>query len=531
MNINGRRSAEFFFGITSTIGAAIFLNGCVPVLPPVASTTPKIGLYFEKTTSLVIDIENPSNGPSAPALIQRWLPATQQIDVLFQQTSESGLYGISSIQPFGSNFIVFKFTLPVQSTFVMVPDSNDRSLRLLHNSSGLLGGGGTATADVWTEWAPDGKHIGMSVDKEVIVSNADGSNKKTIGVISGYGQSPSASYSWSPNGKKLAYTTAPGTLEVVDVYSGQKVAIAAPAAEASIVELRWMADSVHLVGRATNGDNPSRTFVFDVNSPASTQEYNRENWYSPNVWSPDGDRFVESARAESGLRYVLSFIDNRPAVELLISQNDDAYAPYFLPAWSNGGEMLSYIKDVNGDGNAEVVVASKDGMMLHGYSGFPVPEDATLSWSPDNSKIFVVTNSFAERGGLTRGAIIHIDTGTVDNVFENEVPHDRAMKLVIDWSPNSRYVAFQTRSLNPFDAADVRLVDTSHVGSIVASFSSNDVEWSPDSKYLAISTPKDAEAADCALSVLEFKNDARFSTPVADSTSCRMMWSNPAANL
>jgi len=500
MNFKNGYSRTLISIAVAGASAAMF-GGCVPV-----TSTPKLALYFQESQA-------PGQEKS---WIKRWVPETGVTDVLFQQqTDGSGLNTqfVTGIQPKGSILTLLRFGFPTISYSLLTPDSPRPQPRLLYDTTAV--DDSTQTGGMWNDWAPDGKHIGLQIDDNIIVQSPDGNIKITYGKVD-FENPINTSHAWSPDGTKLAYTLSENILEVVNAYTGAKTNFSIPEANGtSLGGPTWMADNRHIVVNTYDG-NESHSLIFDMKNPTSNQPAftnGSEGVFYNGSASPDGDRVIQTNYnyGDPTGSYELVFADNRANVTLAavaVAEGDDANQ--LLPSWSHNGKRLAYIKDVDNDGDSDIVIASKDGVVQQTFTDLGQVSDATLDWSPDDTSLVVITNA-VESHGETDGKLISLARGKVDMLpgIANLYPRD------VDWSPNSRYAVIGQLL---FDTKDLATA----AKQLPASYQ---VAWAFDSSYLAIST-QDGSA--CSASVIKMADSKRTLTPIAQNTSCSIFWSTPA---
>ncbi len=166
-------------------------------------------------------------------------------------------------------------------------------------------------------WSPDGKRLLFAFDKaspnqgdiEVYVIDVSGDNLTAVAVTQGK-LSHEESPCWSPDGKRIAYTsTRDGNQEL---YVAQ-----------------------------ANGKDPKRL----TSDPAIDAHPS---------WSPDGKRIAFSTNRWGDLDLALIDPDGKALVRLTDSRGFDDY-----PAWSPDGKSLSFTS--NRDGNLEIYVVDANG--------------------------------------------------------------------------------------------------------------------------------------------------------------------------
>jgi len=503
--------------ITAAAVGAATLAGCLP-LPPLIST-PKIALYYQEYSS----------PPSADATsIKRWLPETAATETLLQLPTALGAYDLGLVQPYGSNFLIHYSGSSIAATYLSVPDSDNPKPRLLNAAYDTDDDFYIA---YWTDWAPDGKHIAIQVNRSVIVTAADGSNRRVIDSLDNFSRAYTG-ISWSPDGSRLAYINAFNIVEVVDIGSGEKNSFSMPDPDFQILSsLRWMADNRHIVLDAWS-DEGNHTFIFDVQDPTSIREKILGDnccWISQ-YWSPQGDRTVQSLIKDE-IQYKLIFLDNRADVPLFTAPlNDYPTLRDYTPSWSQDGEKLSYVTDVDTDGSADVIIASKDGVILQTFLNIGAASVAAFEWSPDNSKLLVVTIAPAADGETLQGRLITLSTATIVPLSTLDANPEISF-VSIDWSPNSRYVSFHVEphdqdTGDPLTGPSL-LFDTENPDAKAIPLFAEQTSWSPDSHYLAIATLNDTEDRRYSISVLAIAEGSRTAITLAKNAGGSIQWSNP----
>jgi len=488
--------------IAAAAACTVAFTGCVPLTP-----TPKFALYYQVSQS-------PGTQKS---WIKRWVPETNKTETIFQQqTDGSGINTefLWSLQPNGSILTLFKFGLPAQSWSVLVPDSPNPKARLLYTSTPIddahLSGG------IWNQWAPDGKHIGLQIDDNIVIVSPDNNIRATVGKIDGVENLVNVGHAWSPDGSAIAYTRSDTITEISTVLGG-KTDFSISGDDGShftYADPRWFADNRHLavfVDDNTDSANGGRIVIFDKKNPTVSQlgftHASPSQFFVHGNFSPDNDRTVETVNNpdNSASSEILVFADNRANVTLS-STAEDGSGIQPLSSWSHDGKRLAYIKDVDNDGNADVVIASKDGVVQKTFTNFG-PGVASLSWSPNDAKLIVNTTPATD--GSTESRLITLWGGAI-----NTLPTTAAASAV-DWSPNSRYAVVGGSLLDT-------TLTTKAATPLPAYYQ---IAWAFDSSYLAISTQQESA---CTASVIKLSDSNRTITPVAQNTSCSVFWSNPA---
>lgn len=205
--------------------------------------------------------------------------------------------------------------------------------------------------DSQPQWSPDGKYIsfvsargGAEAKAQIYLMHADGGEAWKLtdakeGVAGGgFG---GASYSWSPDGMRLAYTS-------TDPRSAEEEA-----------NIKKRDDE-----RVFEGDfRYQHAWVVDVATKTSTRITEGTNYTLQGApsWSPDGKRFVFAAATTPMLRdnrrdiYVAT-IDNKQIEKISTNWGNDA-----SPRWSQDGRTIAWVTEPNAttplpDGTASSVI-------------------------------------------------------------------------------------------------------------------------------------------------------------------------------
>jgi len=515
-NINSQNLISIAIAGACTVA----FGGCQPTIP----ATSKFALYYQVSDS----------ASGQKMWIKRWLPGTGETNVIYRPDGDSARSTdfITSQQPYGSILTIMRADYPNSSLSALVPDTANPQPTLLWSQIYLdpahfIGG-------IWAEWAPDGKHIGLQVDDEIVVASPDGTSKTTVATIDGMQYYGYAAHAWSADSSKIAYTRGDNIIAVVDINTKKTTNFSIPDDGQNLIpdDPVWMADNRHLM-ITSSGTNESRTLILDLQNPASIQPgfANAGCCLSNLEFSPGRDRAVMwKFQDNTAIDYVLAFADGRTNLTLSTTAyafGDDSNQ--LLPSWSHDGGRLAYITDANRDGNAELIIASKDGATLQTFTGFGPVSDATLSWSPDNSKLVVTTNVVEAHGGITNTRLVTLGTSTIDTLIDTAALAEMRM-ADIEWSPDSRFVVHGYRAHDfRFIDAGALLIDTLNPVAMATPLNANYFEWAFDSSYLGMAT-NDPATGNCSASAMKMGDGPRAIKQVAPSTTCRMFWSTPGSN-
>jgi Tol biopolymer transport system component len=244
----------------------------------------------------------------------------------------------------------------------------------------------------WT-WSPDGTRIAATFDgggtpqSEIVVMDADGSNRRSVG--SGYVPT------WSPDGSRLAWTVG-SALVVTDenlVPIELELDVRGPGRP------MWSPEGTRIAFGAIDcpecpadepimGDPPQATWIVGIDGSNLRQLTDGD--YSGLVdWSPDGSTLafvqydlsgefptrVYTLPAAGGER---SYLASEEAVGLL--------------TWSPDGGYLAYATE------AEIIVAFPDGSSPRAVATAPASGIGSISWSPSGEWLLFYTLDTVGRG-------------------------------------------------------------------------------------------------------------------------------------
>ena len=261
--------------------------------------------------------------------------------------------------------------------------------------------GDAAITAIWDEdswewtWSPDGTRIaatfsgGGAVETAIVVMDADGSNRRTLGA----GYAPA----WSPDGSRLAWSTG-STLVVTD---GNLAPTALDLELRSAGTPMWSPDGASLAFGAIDcsecpvdepiaGDPPSATWIVGVDGNGLRQLTGGD--YSGLVdWSADGATLLF-------MQYDLSGEFPTRAYTLPVRGGVRAYlegggAITGVPSWSPDGRSLLYATP------EAIVVAGRDGGAPAVVMPAPEAGLESLSWSPGGRWILFGTLAVADGEG------------------------------------------------------------------------------------------------------------------------------------
>ena len=188
-------------------------------------------------------------------------------------------------------------------------------------------------------------------------------------------------------------------------------------------------------------DGNWEVYVMNVDGSGQTRltDNPAEEWLP--AWSPDGSRiaFVSNRDGDWGL-YVMNIKD--------ALQGTDGGEPGTLarnpagdwdPTWSPDGARIAFSSPR--EGNWEIFVMNLDGSGQANLTGHPA-NDWLPTWSPDGSHIAFVS----DRDGNWEIYVLNVEDALqgTDGSEQTNLSHNPADDWVPAWSPDGRYIAFQS---------------------------------------------------------------------------------------
>jgi tricorn protease len=193
-------------------------------------------------------------------------------------------------------------------------------------------------------------------------------------------------------------------------------------------------------------------------------------WIQSVAISPNGKRAVFEARGD------LFSIPAEHGPVLNLSQTSGAAER--SPAWSPDGKWIAYFTDRPGeyelavraaDGTGEERILTKLGP---GFRYRPV-------WSPDSTRLVFIDQTLAIQ-------MVRVPSGEVTRVDQvTGLTHSGLSRFVLNWSPDSRWIAYAKLTENRNDAVFVYDTESSEIHQLTSGFySDNSPVFDPDGKYL-----------------------------------------------
>ncbi len=350
-------------------------------------------------------------------------------------------------------------------------------------------------------WSPDGERLAWrSVSNQVQVSDATGKKILALRARNGPSGRWGSALLWSPDSKRLA-SSGPGGLQIWDATTGAEILDVQGSWGGQRDVLNWSPDSGRLaaVGNqsAPDKERVEEVRIWDAATGKEVQAL-RSVVKAPRVgpialleWSADG-RWIAAARTD-GLIKVWETATGKEILDLPASAQGGPPGRGFVPrlAWNPDGRRLAV---VTADGTIQIrdVVAGKEVLALGGQAG----QIASLAWSPDG-KSLASGSAFFNQGQYERAAEVKVwDGATGKEILTRAL--DKGPVFRVAWSPDGLHLASASKSSNQ---AEVRVWEVStskeilHVGWAVFDCW---LAWAPTGQRLVASAPGMARVWDLA---------------------------------
>lgn len=227
-----------------------------------------------------------------------------------------------------------------------LPPGPNRVFVAAADGSGQITDLGSFDADVWgPSWSPDGRRLAFSTDPSLFVVNRDGSDRRIVshGTYAEVGQRGEAA-EWSPDGTSLVFTAGtPGATQVylvgLDGAPERRISIGATSAG----NATWAPDGSRIAYTRGTETGPVVVVITDATGREIRQLPGQYGWYGP-VWSPDGTRLIvtddrpgPANGAGPAIRLILDAVGDSPPIEIPAP----GVTPDLLPDWAGTWQRLA----------------------------------------------------------------------------------------------------------------------------------------------------------------------------------------------
>jgi Tol biopolymer transport system component len=244
---------------------------------------------------------------------------------------------------------------------------------------------GIAAMDNMPSWSPDGKKIAFTTNRnghsDIYVMNADGSNQTRLTKNPARDVLPS----WSPDCTKIAF--------------------------------------------ASDRDGNFEIYIMNADGSNQTRLTNNPVEDSSPSWSPDGTRIAYQSFRDKNMDIFTLRADGSDEIRLT-----EHPAPDALPSWSPDGQKIVFISAR--DRNSEIYTMNADGSDQTRLTENPTM-DLYPSWSPDSKKI-----SFNSKRNGDEG--LRIYTMNADGSEQSRLSDGLFYEMFSSWSPDGTKIAFCT---------------------------------------------------------------------------------------
>jgi Tol biopolymer transport system component len=349
------------------------------------------------------------------------------------------------------------------------------------------------------------RQIVHHISKDVILTNADGSNPVTL-VDDVY----ITSAVWSPDGSRVALNLSSGpgfSIYVVDADDDSLTQIYNSDMGLG-GELEWSPDGSQIAFWVNDINRSNSANIYIINADGSNQRQltNTDTFKIDVAWSPDGTQIAYS-ETEGFMDVSDIYVVNVDDEELSVTQltqnggwnpvwSPDGSTIVFVSYINNGSELTGiYLMDADG-GNIRLLAGDMVDSPLPTATLDPLTEGVDRGrfnidgssrypkWSPDGTQIAFLSGGYFTSGPYNRFAlyVINVDGTGLINL---STPGDAGS---FDWSPDGDWIAFASYQTIPYEPdasrGDIYLIHPDGTDLIQLTDSTDEgessISWQPD---------------------------------------------------
>lgn len=286
-------------------------------------------------------------------------------------------------------------------------------------------------------WSPDGRKIAFSRGGGgpvggIYLVNPDGSHQVKLADCCG-------SPVWSLDGSKIAFASSTSSLNskisVIDIASGQQTNLTNSAVDAR--NPSWSPDGTRILYELFESCSSCAPNLYVMNADGSENRLLIPNAFiAGSPWSPDGAKILYT---DSGIstNFHIANVNGTGHIDIATEGEEDS-----VPTWSPDGRKITYQCVRTHDGiQYDICEMNSDGTQRIHLTNDPLFDIGPAQWSPDGSKL-LFQHTFALEPNVDQvNEITVMDAASGALTRLTYTPSDVALGGQV-WSPDSRKVAF-----------------------------------------------------------------------------------------